>query len=90
MAARTPEQKRAAARQALAEAPTYAERLVKVRSAIDMILDTGQSVTYGGRTWSMSDLSSLRELEQDYENRAANEVTQNPGRSRVSYITPQT
>lgn len=90
MASRTREQKRQAALAALAEAPTYSERLVEVRKAIDMVLKTGQSITYAGRTWSASNLADLRKIEKEYENASANELARSPGRSRVSYITPQT
>lgn len=90
MPARTREQKRQATIAALAEAPTYGERLVEVRTAISDLLASGQSVSYAGRSLTMSNLSELRKLEKDYENQAAQEMARKPGRNRVSYITPQT
>lgn len=73
--------------------PTYAERLVKVRDAIDAILTTGQGMTEQGRQLQMANLSELRKLEKDYEREAAAEVQKasqtSRGRNRLIYVTPK-
>lgn len=66
----------------------YADQLALVRSAITEILTSGQSVSYQGRSLSMADLKTLRELEKDYEEKAAQEVASSKGRSRLTYVTP--
>lgn len=47
------------------------ERLDKVRTAIDKILDNGQNVTYEGRSVGFADLKSLEDLEARLERRIA-------------------
>lgn len=86
----TQAEKRARALAALASIPTYAERLAKVKLAIDDILEGGQNVSYEGRSLGMANLSELRKLEKDYENQAAGELALTPGRNRIIYITPVT
>lgn len=71
-------------------AKTYTERLELVRTAIDEILSTGQSVSVDGRNFSMADLSELRKLELDYETRAARETATRKGRNRLIYVKPVT
>ncbi|HEX7050358.1 MAG TPA: hypothetical protein VF188_09170 [Longimicrobiales bacterium] len=65
---------------------TYAERLEKVRAAIDAVLEGGQDVTYGGKRVTFADLNRLRQLERDYEREAAREAR--GGGVRVRYGTP--
>jgi hypothetical protein len=85
----TPAEKRAAAQAALAAMPTYAERLVKVRAAIDALLETGQGVSYEGRSLQMADLESLRKLEEIYLAKALVEASEcPPGRNRIFYVAP--
>lgn len=90
MAMPTKAEIRARAEAALANAPTYAERLVKVRAAIDALVVSGQSVSYEGRSLTMANLSELRKLEIEYENKAAQELANCPARSRTYYPTPVT
>ncbi|HET6441238.1 MAG TPA: hypothetical protein VFH53_02585 [Phycisphaerae bacterium] len=48
------------------------ERLVKVRAAIDAILDgVNQSVSIGGRAYTRLELSELRKMEADLERTVA-------------------
>ncbi len=86
----TQAEKRARAIAALATVPTYAERLVKVKAAIDDLVESGQSVSYEGRSLTMANLTELRKLEVEYENKAAEELAKCPGRSRLFYVTPVT
>jgi ketopantoate reductase len=86
----TQAEKRARALAALANVPTYAERLALVKTAIDDLLVTGQSTSYEGRSLTFSNLSELRKLEIEYENKAAEELAKTAGRSRVYYVTPIT
>lgn len=90
MAMPTKAQIRARAEAALANAPTYAERLVKVQAAIDALVSSGQSVSYEGRNLTMANLSELRKLETEYANKAAQELANCPSRSRTYYPTPVT
>lgn len=66
----------------------YAEQLLMVRKAIKDILETGQNVSYQGRSLGMANLATLRELEKDYEAGAAKEA--GTGRSSVTYVEPAT
>jgi hypothetical protein len=86
----TQAEKRARAIAALATLPTYAERLVLVKTAIDELLTSGQAVSYEGRSLSMANLSELRKLEIEYENKAAEELAPCAARSRIIYVTPVT
>lgn len=86
----TREEIRARSIAALNTVPTYGEQLAKVKTAISEILETGQSVSYGGRSLTSADLKALRETERDYEIKAQAEIAETCGRSRVSYITPIT
>ena len=65
----------------------YTERLKLVRSAIDEILTGGQNVSYQGRTLTMADLKTLRDLEKEYEQLAAGEAGK-AVRGRIINVTP--
>lgn len=66
----------------------YTDQLALVRSAIREVLTSGQSVSYQGRSLTMTDLKTLRDLEKDYEAKAAQETACVKGRNRVIYVTP--
>lgn len=68
----------------------YAEQLALVRTAIKAVLESGQSVSYKGRSWTMTDLSTLRKMEIDYAQLAAQELNPKRGRNRLIYVTPTT
>lgn len=69
---------------------SYTQRLKKVRAAINQILDGSQSTSYEGRSMTMADISALRKIEVDYEQKAAEETAACAGRNRISYFTPIT
>lgn len=69
--------------------PTKKEMLSSVRKAIKEILDTGQSVSKEGRTLTMADLKTLRDLEKDYEAEVAAEDAKASGRNRIIYVQPE-
>lgn len=70
---------------------TWAERLESVRTAIDELVAGGQSVSYQGRSLTMASLESLMKLEEKYSEKAAQEnlPTQQRGRNRIIYVTPE-
>ena len=68
---------------------TYTQQLENVRKTIKSILETGQSVSYQGRSLTHANITELRKLEKEYEALAANENAAKPGRNRIVYVTPQ-
>lgn len=48
-------------------ADTTEERLERVSKAIEDLLDSGQSVSYNGRTFTMANLKELTDLEHRLE-----------------------
>lgn len=67
----------------------YAERLIKVREAIDAILDSGQSFDTQGRAIRFAELTQLRQMEKEYESAANREAATEQARSRITYVVPQ-
>lgn len=72
----------------------YRNQLPNIRTAIEELVSTGQSTSYGGRSLTMANLTELRNLLADYEARAALEPpdanpTLKQGRNRISYIVPK-
>ncbi|GEK50909.1 hypothetical protein [Vreelandella venusta] len=67
---------------------TYAERLTKVRTAIDKILSGSQSWRFGDRSYTRADLPTLYKMEERFERLAAKErtATVSGGRNRIRYI----
>lgn len=67
---------------------TYAERLTKVRTAIDKILSGSQSWRFGDRQYTRADLPTLYRMEERFERLAAKERAANAtsGRNRIRYI----
>ncbi|UTD54932.1 hypothetical protein [Halomonas sp. MS1] len=67
---------------------TYAERLTKVRTAIDKILSGSQSWRFGDRQYTRADLPTLYKMEERFERLAAKEraATGSGGRNRIRYI----
>lgn len=66
---------------------TYAERLIKVRTAIDKILSGSQSWRFGDRSYTRADLPTLYKMEERFERMASKErAATSGGRSRVRYI----
>ncbi len=70
---------------------TTAERLQKVRDAIDTLVGTGASVRLGDRQVTRADLTELRNLEKDLMAQLASETSAaaGRGRSRLYYVTPR-
>lgn len=66
---------------------TAQERLAEVRRCISEVLQYGQSVRKDGREVRMADLSSLEQLEKQYQRQAADEqaTTNRRPRNRVYY-----
>lgn len=69
---------------------SYTQRLVKVRAAINEVLDGVQSTSYEGRSMTMANLSELRQLEIAYTQEAEKERAACQGRNRISYFVPVT
>lgn len=68
----------------------YAEQLALVRTAIRKVLESGQQVSYNGRSWRPADITTLRSLEKEYETLAAQEESKCAKGARIIYVTPYT
>lgn len=66
---------------------TAVQRLADVRKAIHEVLTTGQSIRKDGRELRLAELSSLRQLEKQYEHEATAEsqAKRRKPRNRVFY-----
>lgn len=68
---------------------TYTDRLAKVRTAIDKLLEGSQSWRMGDRQYTRADLGTLERMEKRYAKMAATEqavASGKGGRNRIRYI----
>lgn len=68
---------------------TYTDRLTKVRTAIDKLIEGSQSWRMGDRQYTRADLSTLYSMEKHYAKLAAKEQAASSGRgsrNRIRYI----
>ena len=67
---------------------TYAERLIKVRVAIDKLLTGSQSWSFNGRQYTRANIFTLERMERHYAKMAALEqrAASGRGRNRIRYV----
>lgn len=67
---------------------TYTDRLAKVRTAIDKLLEGSQSWRLADRQYTRADLGTLERMEKHYAKMAAREqaAASGRGRNRIRHI----